>query len=145
MESILIWWHGWLLITIFVFSGAQIRQATSQALKNISDSSTKLMKNPINRPSGSSNDNKASTSRRPDVQVRQPGPRQDEGAPPRHAAQTSAPAETSRSAKKPNRDSEKSSADQNRDIKTKKRVRSESQERPAVPTGWSVAYLVFEH
>ncbi|KAF9793556.1 hypothetical protein SFRURICE_014145 [Spodoptera frugiperda] len=115
-------------------TGAQIRQATSQALKNISDSSTKLMKNPINRPSGSSNDNKASTSRRPDVQVRQPGPRQDEGAPPRHAAQTSAPAETSRSAKKPNSDSEKSSADQNRDIKTKKRVRSESQERPAVPT-----------
>ncbi|CAB3227973.1 unnamed protein product [Arctia plantaginis] len=32
-------------------TGAQIRQATSQALKNISESSTKLMKTPINKPS----------------------------------------------------------------------------------------------
>ncbi|XP_022826986.1 DNA repair protein XRCC1, partial [Spodoptera litura] len=137
-------------------TGAQIRQATSQALKNISDSSTKLIKNPIVKPSGSCNDNKATASRRPDVQVRQPGPRPDvqvrqpgprpdvqvrqpgpprpdEGAPPRQTAQTIAPAETSSSAKR-NLDSAKSSTDQNRQLETKKRVRSENRERPSVPT-----------
>ncbi|CAH1637121.1 unnamed protein product [Spodoptera littoralis] len=114
-------------------TGAQIRQATSQALKNISDFSTKLIKNPIVKPSGSCNDNKATASRRPDVQVRQSGPRPDEGAPPRQTAQTSAPAETSSSAKR-NLDSAKSSTDQNRQLETKKRVRSENRERPSVPT-----------
>ncbi|KAH9639798.1 hypothetical protein HF086_002943 [Spodoptera exigua] len=121
-------------------TGAQIRQATSQALKNIADSSTKLMKNTIIKSRDSCNDRKPIISRRSDAQVHQPEARQDEGASPRHTSQRNiARPETNGSAKKPNSDRAKPSEAQNINLEKKKRERPETKERTAVPISQSVS------
>lgn len=75
------------ILKINTVSGAQIRQATSQALKNISESSIKLTKATINKPSNK-RDSTTSASRPADTDP-PPAPRRDHT---RASSRDSAPA-----------------------------------------------------